>query len=1337
MAHRSLGRGVEVKVSDPIGAGPSHLDALAPAFVPRHSPIISGLVDDRVEVSVNNPSSQASYHELFPTPDEAYRANHHSADAVTPFISPAAPSRAINPLRASNRFSFANPSRASTPKQQSPFPSNVWRQSNLFSSWQSNLHGQQRAAQQRHRLKLKAQEKFHKGVKDFLPSLSPKLEQLFSATKSGGDDAERKELEDSIKVSAAQIYAAQCKDEKVTGRLLEEWCTGAVGFVPSQMPENALRCYGENINSMKWFDHQECKVPQAIRLFDRNKVDFAHMIETQMNIHCKQWKHSYGRLEDRIGVNEERRVIAASNMHIDDRCCAGGTAQMSFGPLTSFILAQGADSTGLGRWVWTLVGAEGGKKTVFITAYQPCDNKRRLQTVWRMHANYFEGLGISTNPRTLFVQHLLEFIASQKASGHEIILYIDANDNVYTGRLARALTNDDFNLKEQFLSVTGIEAPASHSTGSRPITGIFASAGIRFLSIFQSAHKAGLGDHRYTIYDVNAFSVLGLELHSGKRPVNRLLRTKVPRNVKCFNAEMESLVDRHRMFDKIWKIDDQATTLPESATANAFNKWDDELSEFMSGCQKRTCGKRYSGAHDASPTYKFWQSRVRLWRRAKAHKLEPLPDPRNLYRDLEKEGFPKPSEMSMEAVDACLCALEAKLEEVKAEAPFFRHTHLADRKAKAEARGDKDSVQQITRIIKKERVKKGWGICRAVHGKPRGRSVLSIQVKNADGSISTHSNQEAVEQHAAAELNPRFRLSASAPIFTSPLLEHVGLLGEKPAVKEILAGTFDFPPGTDLYTIAIMQAACRLFQHMSSEDISTLVSSKDFQQFWLKAREETASSYSNLHFGMYMANAQSDKLSAIHAVKLTLAAKLGIPLKRWHDALTVLLEKTFGCILIDKLRAICLLEADYNWLMKLIFAKRMMDNAKLKGVIPEEQFAKSGSRPQDACTVKTFFCDCARVLHETAAITGNDFKTAFDSMAQPLASVALQAWGVSLMMVKVMLSVLQTMHFFLRTGFGDASTSYGGSEDDKMGGLGQGNGAAPPAFQAVVTLLLMAYINMGHGVTIDPAISGTIFTIAAIIYVDDTDLLHWARSTGMTEEQFFDQVQRAILDWGHLAIASGGSLKADKCFWYLISFRFRNGIPYYKTLDELPSRQLVIPNPDGTLSPIELKTSDKATKTLGVFQDVEGTPDAQLEKMQQHGFDWADKAATKPLPRTLCRLSHDHQLVPRMKYGIECLLATPSELSEAMRKVMRRCLPYLCINRNYKTEFITLSRAYQGLELVDWPVENWRQIFLSCFRIGRQTVFLGSVFGRPTSCCRWRQALKAISSVSAFVILDI
>jgi hypothetical protein len=53
-------------------------------------------------------------------------------------------------------------------------------------------------------------------------------------------------------------------------------------------------------------------------------------------------------------------------------------------------------------------------------------------------------------------------------------------------------------------------------------------------------------------------------------------------------------------------------------------------------------------------------------------------------------------------------------------------------------------------------------------------------------------------------------------------------------------------------------------------------------------------------------------LSVMHVAYLTACARRGIPLARWGIGLTVLLEKMVGNNFIHKLRAICLLEADFN-----------------------------------------------------------------------------------------------------------------------------------------------------------------------------------------------------------------------------------------------------------------------------------------------------------------------------------------------------------------------------------------------------------------------------------------
>ena len=60
-----------------------------------------------------------------------------------------------------------------------------------------------------------------------------------------------------------------------------------------------------------------------------------------------------------------------------------------------------------------------------------------------------------------------------------------------------------------------------------------------------------------------------------------------------------------------------------------------------------------------------------------------------------------------------------------------------------------------------------------------------------------------------------------------------------------------------------------------------------------------------------MAQAFSKRLSKLKLMQLNIVLQMGLPLDRWLNGLTVMLEKEKGNINIDKLRAIFLFEADY------------------------------------------------------------------------------------------------------------------------------------------------------------------------------------------------------------------------------------------------------------------------------------------------------------------------------------------------------------------------------------------------------------------------------------------
>jgi hypothetical protein len=154
------------------------------------------------------------------------------------------------------------------------------------------------------------------------------------------------------------------------------------------------------------------------------------------------------------------------------------------------------------------------------------------------------------------------------------------------------------------------------------------------------------------------------------------------------------------------------------------------------------------------------------------------------------------------------------------------------------------------------------------------------------------------------------------------------------------------------------------------------------------------------------------------------------------------------------MRAIVLLEGDFNYYNKLIFARQIMLSAQDKGQITIEYFSKKRSNCINAVITKIMLCNESRMHHHLTCIGGNNFGDCYDRVVHPPASIALLSWGVARNPICILLLAMQTMQFFLWTRFGKSSDSYGGSNEDHTLRLGQGYAAAGPGFLALPSSLI-------------------------------------------------------------------------------------------------------------------------------------------------------------------------------------------------------------------------------------------------------------------------------------------
>ena len=133
--------------------------------------------------------------------------------------------------------------------------------------------------------------------------------------------------------------------------------------------------------------------------------------------------------------------------------------------------------------------------------------------------------------------------------------------------------------------------------------------------------------------------------------------------------------------------------------------------------------------------------------------------------------------------------------------------------------------------------------------------------------------------------------------------------------------------------------------------------------------------------------------------------------------------------------------------------------------------------------------------------------------------------------------------------------------------------------------------------------------LAAILYVDDNDLIHIDMDQEHTAEGAHKDLQESVNSWGHLLIVSDGSLKPEKCLFYLMSFVWdSNGKWAYKSNEFKEEYRLGVPMPDGSVAEIDHFLVHTAMETLGVFTCPSGDPAAQFLSMLQKGQKWIDRA---------------------------------------------------------------------------------------------------------------------------------
>jgi len=1103
-------------------------------------------------------------------------------------------------------------------------------------------------------------------------------------------------------IEEAKEYLRECdpnlaglEDQQIEKRL-SRYDVKPLGSLETQKPEGYRRFMSTQLNGTATKAIRDVKIEQTTNLINRYDVDMLSYQEHGLNMGFFPSSQTF---DSFFEAEVKLRSITGHNTHEnpDTPHQQGGTGLLAVNEISEYIKKAGCtDWRGLGRWSSYVLSSSPDHRTRVISAY--CVGKHKTEgpgRVYQQHLRHImsnDDIPLDMSPYDLFCEDLVKQLQVWNDQGDQLILMMDANDHVIRGHLARWLTDHEtgLDLVEISHKAWGDTEPNTHVDGSQPIDGVWASrsleiGGFKILSFGES-----VGDHRTMIFDVSTRSLIGVFEHSITRAECRRLNTKTS-SLPRYTEILERMMDIHRMEQRLDAVVDAIVNdCPTPAQKAKMESLDRQMVELQK-CAERRCRKIIKPDMEFSPQVKLWQERMWAYKALIRWKKGNPCNQTNIIRmAIRREICDDPRQMTLEQMQAGEAYARNRKRLLRDLAPGLRKVHLRNCLMRAEHAKDETKAKGIKAKMEREGQKKMWYFINRSQKDLRSGAFHVVE-RVVDGVVQESTDQEETEQFIFDEAEMRFQLAAEAPIESTKLIEQLGYLGDSEIAKQLIEGRYEIPDELDDATALLLQEIGRVGVQLTNGDITITITPEEFQHFWKRVREGTASSYSGIHYGHYKAAAHSDKISNFLAKKITLISRTGVPPERWSYGLTVMLEKIAGISLVNKLRAILLMEADFNMHNKLLFGKRMLDNARANGIIPPEQYSEQQSTAEDGSWDKILQSDLSRQMRTPLAIISADAGNCYDRIHHAIIALVFRALCMSVGTIAAMLLSIQLMKFYLRTGWGESQRFIGGDIWRILHGLCQGNGAAPAGWLALSSLLVWIQKRQGYGAKVQSPITRVWLDIMGVLYVDDTDLLIMDVCL-KSPYDLWQQSQDATTSWGKLLLATGGVLKPPKCFYYFLNYEWQDdGSWEMCEMADLPP--LTVPLPDGTDQEIKQLPIDESAKTLGVWTNPAGDCLKQLEVIQEKLETWTNRLTAGKLPAKWAWVSYFQQLWAGLRYGLGTNSSPVEDLEGAedeggiLRKTYRKMLPFLGVNRNIKSQWRHLHSSFGGIGLRKLLVE--------------------------------------------------
>ena len=567
-----------------------------------------------------------------------------------------------------------------------------------------------------------------------------------------------------------------------------------------------------------------------------------------------------------------------------------------------------------------------------------------------------------------------------------------------------------------------------------------------------------------------------------------------------------------------------------------------------------------------------------------------------------------------------------------------------------------------------------------MQGRLQRHATNQIYVNGPQGRTLVTGKWE-MERACIEENDARFSQSEGTPPMTEPLLSELGFLADTPTAWDILNGTYQPTPGTDPYAIQFLQQMHMPDNVKLNPMPITTVTPESNRKAWKKQKEGVSSEPDGLSFSHYKSSCLDDRMNEFDTTLRNLHYKHGFSPTHWQSITDVEILKKAGVYDIDKMRTITLMDAAYNMNNKQL-GKDLMAHAEELGNIAREQYgSRKHHRSNTAATNKVLTMDLLRIRHQAGALCSNDAKSCYDRIVHSIASLALKRQGAPPGAVHSLLLTLQQSSHKIRTGYGTSRQKYGKDRSPPLQGAGQGNGVAPTTWAVISTVLIHMMRAAGFGIELLSCLSMRLISFLCYAFVDDTDLVHSGASVDTPGDSILRDMRRFIRHWEGGLRATGGALRVDKSYWYLIDFKWENNKWSYMTKEDLPG-DILVRDADGTYKNLPRLDPSEANETLGIFIAMDGNQLAEVAKLRSKAEEFADHVRTGFVTREEAWHALNTTIMKTLEYPMEAISLNKSQWDHIMKPILKTTLPRAGVVRTFPRDILYAPSDFTGMGLM-------------------------------------------------------